>query len=43
MVKIAWLGEPLENGKPKVDKNNPSASLKTRPILGLLLLNDLHL
>ena len=38
--KIAWVSEPLENGKPKVDSNNPSSSLKTRPIFGLLLLND---
>ena len=37
--KIVWLAEPLENGKPKVDKNNPADNLKTRPNLGLPLLN----
>ena len=38
--KIVWLAELLENGKTKVDKNNPSDKLKTRPVLGLPLLND---
>ena len=38
--KIVWLAEPLENGKPKVDKNNPADNLKTRPIFGLALLNN---
>ncbi|MDP4290907.1 MAG: DUF2147 domain-containing protein [Bacteroidota bacterium] len=38
--KIAWLAEMLENGKPKVDKNNPSANLRTRPVLGMGLLNN---
>jgi uncharacterized protein (DUF2147 family) len=38
--KIVWMAEPLENGKPKVDKNNPSENLKTRPIFGLALLNN---
>jgi uncharacterized protein (DUF2147 family) len=37
--KIVWVAEPLENGKPKVDKNNPADNLKTRPIFGLPLLN----
>jgi uncharacterized protein (DUF2147 family) len=38
--KIVWMGEMLDNGKPKVDKNNPSDNLKTRPIFGLALLNN---
>jgi len=38
--KIAWMAELLENGKPKVDKNNPSDNLKTRPVFGLALLNS---
>ena len=38
--KIVWMAELLENGKPKVDKNNPSDNLKTRPVFGMALLND---
>lgn len=36
--KISWLEEPNENGKPKVDSENPDPALKNRPILGLPLL-----
>ena len=36
--KIAWLKEPNEDGKPKVDKKNPDHSKRTQPILGLMLL-----
>ena len=36
--KIVWLEEPNENGKPKVDDDNPVESLQNRPILGLELL-----
>lgn len=37
--RIIWLNEPLdENGKPKLDKENPDAKLKTQPILGMQLL-----
>jgi uncharacterized protein (DUF2147 family) len=36
--KIVWLREPSDNGKPKVDKNNPEEKLRTQPIFGLLLL-----
>lgn len=38
--KIVWLKEPNENGKPKMDKENPDAKLKTRPILGLVNLKN---
>ncbi|OAQ40809.1 SIGNAL peptide protein [Pedobacter psychrophilus] len=39
--KLVWLKNPKdENGKAKVDTNNPSANLKNRPILGLQILND---
>lgn len=38
--KIVWLKEPNENGKPRVDKENPDAKLKTRPILGLMNLKN---
>jgi len=35
---INWLEEPNENGKPKVDDQNPDAKLQTRPLLGLKIL-----
>lgn len=36
--KIVWLKEPNdpETGKPKLDKNHPDESIRTRPILGLV-------
>jgi uncharacterized protein (DUF2147 family) len=36
--KVVWLKEPLdpETGKPKLDKNHPEESARTRPILGLV-------
>jgi len=36
--KIIWLKEPVENGKPKVDDNNPNAKLRNQPIIGLQIL-----
>jgi uncharacterized protein (DUF2147 family) len=37
--KIDWLRKPnTPEGKPKVDENNPDPSLRSRHILGLLLL-----
>ncbi len=38
--KIVWLKEPNENGKPRLDKENPDAKLKTRPLLGLMNLKN---
>jgi len=38
--KIVWLKEPNENGKPRLDKENPDAKLKTRSILGLMNLKN---
>lgn len=47
--KIVWLKEPRYPanyddpalaGKPKVDINNPDASLRDRPVLGMLVLTD---
>src|SRR5262252_7319781 len=35
---IAWLKEPNdESGKPKVDKNNPDASKRTKPLIGVMI------
>ena len=36
--KIVWLKEPLRNGKPKLDDNNPDKQLKRLPIVGLVIL-----
>ncbi len=37
--KIIWLRAPLDDqGKPKVDKNNPDKTQRTVPLLGLNLL-----
>jgi uncharacterized protein (DUF2147 family) len=38
--KVSWLEEPNEDGKPKVDSDNPDPALKKRPILGLPLLQE---
>jgi uncharacterized protein (DUF2147 family) len=39
--KIVWLREPNnEEGKPKVDKNNPEERLRTTPLLGYRMLKD---
>lgn len=36
--KVVWLKEPLENGKPKVDRLNEDPKLRSRPRLGLPVL-----
>jgi len=36
--KIVWLRDPLKVGKPLLDDKNPEDSLKSRPVLGLLIL-----
>lgn len=38
--KIVWLKEPYEDGKPKVDDENPDPKLQNRPIMGLQLLRN---
>ncbi len=39
--KLVWLDEPLdEAGRPKKDKENPSQSLRNRPLKGIVLLKD---
>lgn len=39
--KIVWLKDPNPGGKPGVDKFNPDAKLKSRPLMGLNLLEGL--
>ena len=37
--KIIWLKEANDaSGKPKVDKENPEESLRSRPLIGLVML-----
>jgi uncharacterized protein (DUF2147 family) len=39
--KIVWLKTPTyEDGKPKVDKNNPDKAKQSTPLLGLNMLKD---
>ncbi len=38
--KINWLEEPNENGKPKIDDENPDPELAKRPVMGLPLVNN---
>lgn len=37
--KMIWIKDPLVNGKPAADDKNPDAALRSRPLLGLSLLN----
>lgn len=37
--KLIWLKEPMRDGKPKTDRMNENASLRARPIKGMLLLS----
>jgi uncharacterized protein (DUF2147 family) len=36
--KIVWLKDPNRKGVPKTDEKNTSADLRSRPIMGLLIL-----
>ena len=39
--KTVWMKEPNdEQGKPKVDVNNPDASLRNQPRIGLRIMKD---
>ena len=37
--KMIWIKDPMTNGKPAVDDKNPDAALRSRPLVGLALLN----
>ena len=41
-AKIIWLNEPLENGKPKVDKENPDEKVRNTPIINLVIMHNIH-
>ena len=36
--KIIWLKNPSENGKQRVDANNPDETKRKNPIIGLIML-----
>ncbi len=40
--KIVWLEEPIDEltGKPKLDDENDDESLRSRPVMGLVILKD---
>jgi len=38
--KIIWLKNPNENGKQRVDANNPDKTKRSKPIIGLVILTD---
>jgi uncharacterized protein (DUF2147 family) len=35
---ITWLQNPVKEGKPRVDANNPDKSKRNNPIIGLIIL-----
>ena len=39
--KIIWLKNPKDvNGQPKVDRKNPDPDLRSKPIIGMVMLKD---
>ena len=41
--RVVWLKEPQgADGQPKVDRLNPDASLRNRPVMGLAVLTGFH-
>ena len=40
--KIVWLKDPNPGGKPAIDKSNTDPKLKSRPLMGLNLLDGLR-
>ena len=39
--KIVWLKDPNPEGKPAIDKQNANPKLRTRPLIGLAILDGL--
>lgn len=38
--KLVWLSDPIRDGAPAVDRSNPDAALRQRPLCGLTMLGD---
>ena len=42
-AKLTWFKSPNDDeGKPRLDVNNPDPALRSRPLLGLQVLHGLH-
>lgn len=39
--KVVWLRNPLQNGKPTLDSQNENPSLRSKTIMGLVLMANL--
>lgn len=39
--KVVWLRNPLQNGKPALDSQNENPSLRSKTIIGLMLMANL--
>jgi uncharacterized protein (DUF2147 family) len=39
--RIVGLAKPMRNGKPRTDRHNPKESLRSRPLMGLMILSDM--
>lgn len=39
--KIVWLKDPMKDGKPKLDEENPDKNKRNQPIVGLIILKGL--
>ncbi len=38
--KLIWITDPVRDGAPATDRNNPDPALKRRPLCGLVMLGD---
>ncbi len=38
--KLDWLKNPYRNGKPKTDIKNPNPALRSRPVIGLIIIRE---
>jgi uncharacterized protein (DUF2147 family) len=38
--EISWMDEPNENGKPKIDDENPDPKLANQPLMGLTIVKN---
>ncbi len=38
--RLVWIADPIRDGAPATDRNNPDPVLKRRPLCGLVMLGD---
>src|SRR5947199_8335637 len=41
--KIIWLKDPIEDGKPKMDKKNPKENLRSQPLVQMVIMKGFEL